>query len=139
MLAVAEDLARQVGIPSVVGMVTLARGLASHLDGRWGEGRRILNDAERIFRDQCTGATWELDMARTFSMWCTMLLGDVVDARIRWPAFIEEARARGDKFAEANLGTYMMAWLLLINDDVSIAEQSLDSHSRRHWGRSVQA
>ena len=63
LLAIAEDLGRRVEHPYALGMVTLARGVAAYLEGRWTEAQKRCDQAESIFRDRCTGVAWEINTA----------------------------------------------------------------------------
>jgi hypothetical protein len=77
--------------------------MAAWMYGDWMTSQRQAAVAERAFRERCTGVTWELGTARTFMMGTLTYMGDYVEYERHWPGFVEDARARGDVFAETKL------------------------------------
>ncbi len=75
LLDAAEGLARRVGNPHPIAMATMVRGVAEFTMGRWASSVPLLGEAESILRDRCTGVTWELDTAHTFSLWALVYQG----------------------------------------------------------------
>jgi tRNA A-37 threonylcarbamoyl transferase component Bud32 len=124
LLKVAEDLARRLDEPYARGMVTMMTGCFEFLEGRWKTGLEHCDRAEKIFRDHCIGANWELDTAHTFSLWSLNFMGQVVELRGRWHQLVLEARTRGDLYALANL-PYNMALVRLAAEDVGEARREL--------------
>ena len=55
--------------PHALGMARLSSGAAAYLEGHFRVGLERLDEAEAIFREQCTGVIWELDTARIFGLW----------------------------------------------------------------------
>lgn len=116
--ASADALAQRIGHPHAVGMATLSSGAAGYLEGRFLNGLDLLNRAETILHEQCTGVIWELDTARIFGLWALFYLGRIAELRNRGRRVFREARSRGDRYLEATLGPYVGSMIRLADDDV---------------------
>ena len=134
LLAMAEDLARRVDDAYASAMVTLGRGVAAYLEGRWRDAQENCDRAEMIFRDQCTGVAWELDTAHAFSLWGLSHLGEIAELSRRWPILLTQARERGDLYAAMNLSTYLMSVVRLAADDPETARAEL-RETMAQWSR----
>ena len=121
----AESLARGSGRPYALGMVALARGVSAYLEGRWRDALGACDGAEAVFRDRCTGVAWELDTAHAYALWALSHLGEWVELSRRFPVLINEARERGDLYAEMNLSTYILTVVRLAADEPGAARDEL--------------
>ncbi len=117
LLDVAGTLACRTGEPYAQGMVELARGVSGYLEGRWREGLDACDRADTIFRDRCTGVSWEIDTAHSFALWALTHLGELAELGRRFPVLLKEARDRGDLYATMNLNTYVFSILSLASDE----------------------
>src|SRR5205814_1546691 len=61
LLARARGLAERIGHPHAMAFVAASTGVTAFMVGDWPRSLAASNQAEAIFRDQCTGVTWELD------------------------------------------------------------------------------
>jgi hypothetical protein len=77
---------------------------------------------------------WELDTAQTFSLWSLTYLGEITELARRRLVLVKEARARGDRYALTNFGTYMMAVARLGEGEPEAAQEEL-SESLALWSR----
>jgi hypothetical protein len=84
------------------------------------------DQAERIFRDQCTGVWWELDMTRTLAAWSLVHCGEIFELAHRGPLYLKEARERGDLFAATNLAAVALPQLRLAGGDPDTAERDVE-------------
>ncbi|QEH36217.1 Serine/threonine-protein kinase PknB [Aquisphaera giovannonii] len=134
LLAIAEELSRRVDSPHALGMVTMARGVAAYLEGRWAEAQRGCDEAEAILRDRCTGVTWEINTANAFSLWALSHRGALGELSRRWPILLTRARDRGDLYAAMNLSSYLMSIVKLAEDDLAAARAGLEETAAR-WSR----
>ena len=120
-----EDLARQVNRPYAQAMASLARGIAAALAGEWRDGQHRCDEAERILRDSCIGALWELGTAHRFALWPLMFMGDVVEMNRRLPRLLQEARQRDDLYEETNLCLAIRTFVRLAADEPQRARGEL--------------
>jgi hypothetical protein len=132
LIEAADALARRIDHPHALGLVTLCRGIAGYMEGRWRDGRESCEQAEAIFRDRCTGVAWELDTAHSFSNWSLFFLGEVAELARRLPLLLQEASERGDLYAATNLGTFVGHLTWLAADDPAGAEQDMQ-HVMAQW------
>jgi hypothetical protein len=102
-------------------MLALARGMREYLAGRFRGAVGHFAVAEQIFRDACTGVTWELDSARIWRLWCHCSLGELGNASADWSLLFNDAMERGDLFAGVNLGTWISAYVRVAADDTGAA------------------
>jgi tetratricopeptide (TPR) repeat protein len=124
-LKTVDTLARQANRPYAQAMADLARGIASSLAGDWRDGQRRCDEAERAFRDSCTGALWELGTAHRFALWPLMLMGEVVEINRRLPRWLKEACERDDLYEETNLCLVIRTFVRLAADEPQRARVEL--------------
>ncbi|HEX6835530.1 MAG TPA: AAA family ATPase, partial [Polyangia bacterium] len=98
-----DALARHVGTPEALGMRAGGRGMVAFQEGRWAEALAESTEAEQIFRDRCTGYTWEQNLTQIFAVFALALLGRIRELTHQVARLIKEARERGDLWTEANL------------------------------------
>jgi len=112
LIAAAEALARRIDDPRALGLASLFAGIAAFLEGSWRRCRGLLERAEGLFRDRCTGVAWELANVNLF-LGCLYWLGDLAEIGRRAGTLRAEAEARGDLFAltSAVTGLTCTAWL----------------------------
>ncbi len=125
MLRLASSLANRVESPQARGMVDFADGWVAFLHGRFSHAVTAGAKAEEIFRDQCTGAWWELSTTRTMMAWAMSHCGDNLELGVRLRAWEPEARARGDHFMVTNLLAFPLPYERLVADDIDGAESFL--------------
>jgi tetratricopeptide (TPR) repeat protein len=119
----ASALAERLGHPHALGMAGLSAGAAEFLIGRYRPGLEILNRAEAVFRDRCTGVIWELDTARIFCLWSLFYLGRMTELSTRCRDIFQEAHDRGDRYMVATPGPFVGAFVRLADDDVEGARR----------------
>ena len=113
LVAAASGLADRLGHPHALGMASLSAGAAEFSDRPVQLGARVLNSAESIFHDRCTGVIWELDTARIFCLWSLFYLGRLAELGIRCHDIFQEARERGDRYMVATPGPFVGTFVRL--------------------------
>ena len=79
LLEPAETIARRINSPYVFGMMDMVRGFNALMLGEWKIARSHLELAENVFRDRCTGATWERDTVHNFMLWSLVQMGEMAE------------------------------------------------------------
>jgi serine/threonine protein kinase/tetratricopeptide (TPR) repeat protein len=112
VLRLAKDLAKKVDHPHAIGMSLWADGLSAYLTGHWKRAADSCERAVEVFRDRCTGATWELGMAQRFMLSALLYLGELADVSRRVPVLLRAALEQGDVLAATDLRTRLnLVWL----------------------------
>ena len=89
-------IAADVGSPHIDGLLSLATGAACVYRGEFADALARLSSAEQLFRNQCTGAAWELSFTNTFDVLARLYLGDFERLVHTLRVTTEDARARDD-------------------------------------------
>ncbi|HJQ38386.1 MAG TPA: hypothetical protein VKB93_14710, partial [Thermoanaerobaculia bacterium] len=95
----AERSARQIGHPHAIGMAMMARALDSYYLGRFRDALQKVEEAEAIFREKCTGATWEINTTVNYVLSSLTYLGEMAQLAQRVPQRLREAEEHGDLYA----------------------------------------
>ncbi len=131
----AREVAHRCDEPYVRGFLDLAGSVLEFHRHRWKEGAALGERAATTFREQCTGAAWELGQANTFLLWCMSWMGEYAAMGRRSALILEEAEKKGDLFTAANLGGYIQPLGLLARGE---ADEPLRLIARNvsPWSRS---
>lgn len=122
----AETLARHVSHPHGLAVVRLARGAAAFYEGRWKIALQLAQEAEKILREQCPGAVYELDTAHIVSLYALYHMGTWTDLNRQVSLLLREAQERGDLYALVHLGIVHRPVLQCWADDPDGAQRELD-------------
>jgi serine/threonine protein kinase len=125
LIAAAEALARQVGQPYLLALVTLVKGIAAALAGDWPNGRALCDEAEAVLRGACTGVVWERETAQRFALWPLMFMGEVNEMARRVPVLLQEAQERDDLYAATSLSLVLRPFLRLAADEPGRAREEV--------------
>ncbi len=137
LLETAGDVAATIESPHARGMVELVRGISALLVGRWKASHAALEQAECLFRDHCTGVTWERDTGQNFALWSLFQMGQVGELRRRWTALFREAQERGDLYATSNLTAFYATISRLAGDELPESEAELEAFLAARDGRTL--
>ena len=118
-------LVARIGTQQAVGFATWASGFTLFLEGRWNNAQELLEKAEGILRDRCTGVAWELGTARFYSLRSLVFMGRFEELQRRLPSYLKDSQMRGDLYAETNLRTRVSYHVLLAQDRPEKARQEI--------------
>ena len=105
-------MASESGHPHAEGLSAAAAGVVAFFAGEWKQASSLCERELVVLRDQCPGATWEMDCAQIFSLVALLLQGEIGDVSRRLPALLAAAKDRGNRFFETELRTTMnLVWL----------------------------
>jgi tetratricopeptide (TPR) repeat protein len=142
LLVEAGTIAASLDHPHASGIVSLMSGLSAHLGGRFASALDHLVTAERIFRDRCVGAAWELNAVRHFTLECFYYLGALERFRTEATEGLKEANDRGSVYAATTLRIGLCNAVWLLGDEPARARretrEAMDAWSARgyhiqHW------
>ena len=137
----AASLARESGHPHAEGLSALAAGALALLAGEWKKASLECARALVVLRDQCAGATWEINNAESFSLGSLISLGEIGEVSRRLPVLLAAARDRGNRYLETELRIRMnIVWLAADQPDdgqrhANEARQAWSQHGfhRQHY------
>jgi eukaryotic-like serine/threonine-protein kinase len=125
-LEAAEALAARVDRPHALGMTLMSRGVVAYFHGDFTECQRCTEAAVTIFRDRCTGTSWELETCNAFALWPLYFRGEYAALTRRFARLIGEVRERGARLAEADLTTFGGPFVWLAADDPEGASRAVE-------------
>jgi serine/threonine protein kinase len=138
-----RELARAAGRPDVRALVDYLDGCARGMLGEWDDSMALLDTAERVFVEECTGVAWLLGTTRTTQLAALFNLGLWQELAQRYPRTVLYAEERGDPYLRAQtLLTCAFAYHLM-HDRIDRAKtalaEALSSEARvgiavfQHW------
>jgi len=127
----AMALARRVDEPHALGVVSMAAGIVACFEGRWQRAVELSDEAEKTFREGCTGVVWELETAQVCALCALSASGAVAELSDRLPLAVPEANERGDAPAQPRLDCVTLPRLAA--NDPDGAEQGLGEGAAECW------
>jgi eukaryotic-like serine/threonine-protein kinase len=125
LLNAAEEIAVRLDSPYLHGMTAMVRGAGSLLEGQWTAALSTLAQAEQLFRNRCTGVTWERDTLDNFVLWALIQRGQIAELKRRWTVLYRESRERGDLYAATTLTAFYMTMITLSKNEQVETEREL--------------
>ena len=126
-----HQLARRIDTPYARAFADLAEGVVAALQGRWRDGARSLESAERAFVEHCTGVAWELSTARLFALRCRQFLGEMRIMAERFPILLRDAEDRGDRYFATNV--VLFSHYVYLSDDQPAKASEQIENAIRDW------
>lgn len=78
-------------------------------------------DAERLFKRQVEGVTWEIDTVRVYHTYSLLSMGDLNELRSIAARFTNDAEEKGDLYSSTNMRSYITPILLTFDDQPEAA------------------
>ena len=117
----AEGHARRLNHPHVIGLAALAQTFGNLFVGRFRAALDKANEADKQFRERCTGVSWEIDTTQNCSLTAMVYLGDLVQLAPRLNTLLREAEDRGDRYGGWNAaGRPSIVWLAIDEPDTAV-------------------
>lgn len=130
-LETARNLVEREASPFIDGHYKLAEGMASFARFAVTEGITRVRDAERVFRDGCNHATWEVSVAQAYQLIGLALSARFAETAARYEVWTEEAQERGDVWGAAQLVTIGAVGVKLARDLPNEAAEDVRSAALR--------
>jgi hypothetical protein len=111
-------------------MVAGADGFAAFMLEDWRTALVHFNDAETRFRDECVGATYELDTTHAMKGRTLANLGRLTELDAHMTPMLRDAIRRNDLYGVINIRTIAGVLLALARNDVADAQRELDESGR---------
>jgi len=113
--------------PIMNGLAPLAEGVVAANRGEWRRARERTLLATELLAAHGSGVAWELSTARSFLLGALASMGRFREYAERFPPLLEDARTRGDLYAEAVLSLSAGSYIIALKDDrVAEAEDEVD-------------
>ncbi len=98
------------------GLTELSHGTSAYMKGDWCAARRRCQQAEKIFRERCRGAVWELNSAGVFLVYATLNMGRLRELQQESRERIQAAETRNDLYSVTMLRSGSLPYSLLADD-----------------------
>ena len=128
----AMEMAERLRDPRTLGLATVTAGIAAFFEGRWSDCRSLLERAETLLKEQAAGVAFELDNVVYCTLFSLFQMGEVKELSERVPRYLEDARARGDRYMTTNLRVRVSYLSHLAVDDASGAHEEL-ARAMEEW------
>jgi hypothetical protein len=129
--------------PIMDALAPLAEGVVAANRGEWRRARDRSLAATESLAAHGAGVAWELATSRFFLLGALVSLGEFREFGERFPGYLEDARARGDLYAEAVLVLSSGSYIVPLKDDrIDDANRAVDDALARlppHGYRVVKA
>ncbi|HEX6839479.1 MAG TPA: serine/threonine-protein kinase PknK, partial [Polyangia bacterium] len=124
LAAEAERIADEVKDSHATGLAVAARAIALHVNGHWRDCLPFFDEAERIFRERCTGVAWELATGNLMRSYSLARLGELTELSKNVTAVLQEAEQRGDLYGSTvmRMGEPNLIWLAVDLPDEARSE-----------------
>ena len=116
ILGTVEQLARSSTDPYDQAWLHLSLGTTAYARGRWRVAREHCDAAVAIWRERCTGVSWQIATGEIFAVTALAHMGELGELTQRLPRLLADAENRGDVYATTGLRTGMLNLLWLIQD-----------------------
>jgi len=142
LLRKAEEIAKSVGNPNILGFMYLCRAYLDHVTGRIPQGIENSRFAIGFLRGHCTGMAWELTAAHVLLFWFTLWAGYPDEVRELFPQLLREGAARGDVNVEDSLRFLSYYYLSADRPDECLKEsrrvlESSGGFHLQHYGATL--
>ena len=124
LAAEAEKIADEVNDAHATGLAVAARAIALHMNGHWRDCLPFFDEAERIFRERCTGVNWELATGNLLRSYSLARLGELIELSKNVTQFLQEAEQRGNLYGSTvlRMGEPNLIWLAIDLPDEARSE-----------------
>ncbi|HUP59144.1 MAG TPA: protein kinase [Thermoanaerobaculia bacterium] len=117
----AEGHARRLDDPHLIGLVALAKTFQNVFIGRFRTALERGIEAEKQFRERCTGVSWEIDTTQSYSLCAMYYLGELAQLAPKLNELLRQAEDRGDRYGAWNVaGRPSIVWLALDDPETAL-------------------
>jgi hypothetical protein len=102
--------------PKLRGLLLVSEGSIEYWECRLTQAESLIREAERILREEATGATSELKTARMFLTFTLRHRGSWAELRDLREEYVEDAERRGDRYVVTSMNRYCSSLWLAADD-----------------------
>jgi eukaryotic-like serine/threonine-protein kinase len=102
--------------PKLRGLVLMSEGAIAYWACQLAASEQLVREAERVFREEATGATAELKTARMFLTFAVRYRGAWAHLREMREEYVEDAERRGDRYVATSVNRYCSVLWLAADD-----------------------
>jgi serine/threonine protein kinase len=137
LLAQAGGLARELGQAKGIAFSDTAAGIVALMQGRWRASAELCDRADAMYRERCTGVTFEMDTTHLIVVSALGYMGDLIELGRRLQRYLQSASERGDLYAMTYLtvGDSVLTWLA--RDEPGGARKEILEATERYSPRAV--
>lgn len=110
--------------------LSFAETNVAFLEMRWARALALAERTLAAFRASCVGVAWEVATTQRFALTCLWHLGRTAALQTQLEPVLDDARARGDRYALVQLRSTVSPVVRLLEDDVAAASGELDAAQR---------
>jgi len=126
MMARAAHYAEADGSPYVLAVTAAMWATIEGLNGNWRSCLEHASRAESLFRTQCISVVWELTTVTSYVFTSRAVLGEWTRNTTEVSEFLQRARDRGDRYAEATISFVSASYTqYLIDDQPDLAQKAI--------------
>ncbi|MFO0681379.1 MAG: protein kinase [Sandaracinus sp.] len=118
--------------PRLLALFAVSRASAAWIRGEFRQCVELAGEAERIARDECVGAWWELGLARSVLQDSLRWQGRYGELRERTEGYLADAARRADRYGLVTYRTRFASTLALVDGDVDAAWEACTGEGA--WG-----
>jgi tetratricopeptide (TPR) repeat protein len=134
-MARAEQYAEADGSPYVLAFMGAVWATIEGLNGNWRRCQEHATRAEFLFRTRCVGVAWELATVSSYLFTSRTMLGEWKVSAAEMPVFLEQARSRGDRYAEVTISLVSASYAQFLMDDQPDAAEADILERLASWPR----
>lgn len=134
MVEIAELIAEELEDAYLRGMVLIARATIELGESKFEASAQSAIEAERLFREGCTGVTWEIGQVQHMALMALMQCGAMRDLSARAQRYQREALERGDLYGWTHIITAGGFVVPLLANQPQVA-RDLVSQAMARWPR----
>ena len=126
----ARALAQKTDNPHLHGYLLNIDGIMHWTNGHFRKSLALMDQAEKFYRERCTGVGWDLATLRILGVDTAYCLGDLRRMARELEQAMVDANRRGDLYLHTCLGTNSVPLLDLVRDDPERCRQDVIAHLR---------
>ncbi len=119
-------LAEKLNNPYALSLAAMVNGLSAYFASDWHRASNLLEKAEDIFRERCTGAVWEINTIKLFFLRTLFYIGEIPKIVKILQILLKDSEERNDFYVEINIKVSLLYIIYIVNDEPEKAYQEIN-------------